>query len=46
MNATLKIINSIPSNFLKQYLILNLPTATEDDCIALHGRCKGKKKAG
>ena len=26
--------------------ILNLPTATEDDCIALHGRCKGKKKAG
>ena len=26
--------------------ILNLPTATEDDCIALHGRCKGKMKAG
>ena len=26
--------------------ILNLPTATEDDCIALHGRCKGKKIAG
>ena len=26
--------------------IINLPTATEDDCIALHGRCKGKKKAG
>ncbi len=26
--------------------IINLPTVTEDDCIALHGRCKGKKKAG
>ena len=25
--------------------IIDLPTAQEDDCIALHGRCKGKKIA-
>ena len=25
--------------------IINLPTVKEDDCIALHGRCKGKKIA-
>ena len=26
--------------------IIDLPTVKEDDCIALHGRCKGKKIAG
>ena len=25
--------------------IIDLPTVKEDDCIALHGRCKGKKIA-
>ena len=25
--------------------IIDLPTIKEDDCIALHGRCKGKKIA-
>ena len=25
--------------------IIGLPTIKEDDCIALHGRCKGKKIA-